>query len=518
MMISKICVVAVATAAMLVLGSLGCDRGEPDKAKHTETDSEAFCEEHQIAEAQCPFCDPTLIESLGFCNGHGVPEAYCYQCNPALVPAFKAAGDWCAGHDRPESQCYICNPELDPARKPDPTPESSAASTAAGVTFAGATASEYLPRTQRTPSVSCATQALVVRFDTPAIAREAGLEFATVRSRPITRTLECNAIVAYDGNRYAHLAAQLPGIVATVHKNLGERVEPGDALATITTAHLGAAKAAYLQALAVIRLRERNHERERDLFSRGVSSERQLLEAETQLAESRIALAEAEQALISLGLSDQQIETVGASGDTSARYVVTASFPGIIVERHAVVGEVVDSSKPLFAVADVSRMWALLDVYESDAREIRVGQPVVLRVDGLAGEPFGGYITWISSEVDPQTRTVRARAEIDNGLGTLRANMFAHAVVATRDRQQALVVQETSVQWEGCCNVVFVKKSDMVYEPRKVHLGTSTGAVYEVLDGLDPDEVVVTQGSFLLKTEILKGSIGAGCCEVQPGA
>jgi len=79
-------------------------------------------------------------------------------------------------------------------------------------------------------------------------------------------------------------------------------------------------------------------------------------------------------------------------------------------------------------------------------------------------------------------------------------------------------VPASAVQWEGCCNVVFVKKSNTAYEPRKVHLGIATGSVYQVLNGVNVGEEIVTQGSFLLKTEILKGSIGAGCCEVQPGA
>ena len=180
-------------------------------------------------------------------------------------------------------------------------------------------------------------------------------------------------------------------------------------------------------------------------------------------------------------------------------------------------GEVVDPSQPLFAIADISRMWALIDIYESDLREVQVGQPVVLRVEGLPGESFAGHITWVSSQLDPQTRTLQARAEFDNSHGLLRAHMFAQASVSVRDRQHSLVVPQAAVQWEGCCNVVFVKKSETDYEPRKVHLGVATGTVYEVLSGVSEGEEVVTQGSFLLKTEILKGSIGAGCCEVAAG-
>ena len=95
--------------------------------------------------------------------------------------------------------------------------------------------------------------------------------------------------------------------------------------------------------------------------------------------------------------------------------------------------------------------------------------------------------------------------------------MFARAVVTVRDARPTVVVPRAAVQWEGCCNVVFVKESATVFHPTKVHLGPTTGSMVEVRRGLKGGETVVTQGSFLLKTEILKGSIGAGCCEAQPG-
>jgi membrane fusion protein, heavy metal efflux system len=493
-------------AIFSVLGALGCSHEDVVENKAETKVAAAFCEEHQIAEAQCPFCDPSLIESLGYCNGHDVPEAFCYQCNPALIPAFKAVGDWCGGHDRPESQCYLCNPEFDPARQQE------------AAQLPVAPSEGYVSRTQQPPSVSCSTQSLVVRFDSPEISSQVDFEFATVTRRPVSKTVECNAEVTYDGHRYARIAAQVPGIIAEVHQDFGAAIQPGDPLVTLLSSHLGAAKSAYLRAGAAVALWEKNQARERDLLDRGVSTERDLLEAETRLVESRIAQSEAEQQLVSFGLSAEAIEIIHDTNDTGTRYVVTAPFAGVVVDRQATVGEIVDPARPLFEVADVSRMWAFIDVYEADLRDIRLGQAAVLQVEGLPGESFAGAITWVSSQLDPKTRTLRARAELDNSQGLLRANMFAHASVAVRDRFPALVVPASAVQWEGCCNVVFVKISSTEYEPRKVHLGISTGAVYEVLGGVREGEEIVTQGSFLLKTEILKGSIGAGCCEVDPGA
>ncbi len=456
-----------------------------------------WCAEHEIAESECPFCSPDLVDSMGWCAGHDVPEALCYQCNSNLVAAFKAVGDWCGGHDRPESQCYVCNPHLKPEK---PVEQDSS-----------------VPRIQRTPSVTCQKQNLTINFEREGIAKDIGLEVVQVRMVAVTRSLDCNATLAYDGNRYAKIAPQVPGIVASVETDLGQQVELGDVLAYINSPAFGSAKAAYLQAEAAANLWQKNYDREKSLLERGVSTERDILEAEASLVEGRIALSRAKQELLGLGLTASQVNEVRRTSDTSNLYPVTASFSGIVVGRQAAVGEVFDTSRPLFTISDISNMWAILDIYEADAREVAEGQPVVLQVEGLPGESFGGTITWISSELDPRTRTLQARAVLNNSSGLLRANMFARAKVTVRDHQPTLVVPREAVQWEGCCNVVFIKKSETNYLPRKITLGPGEGDLYEVISGISDGDLVVTQGSFLLKTEILKNNIGAGCCEAQPG-
>jgi cobalt-zinc-cadmium efflux system membrane fusion protein len=95
--------------------------------------------------------------------------------------------------------------------------------------------------------------------------------------------------------------------------------------------------------------------------------------------------------------------------------------------------------------------------------------------------------------------------------------MFGAARVTVRGGEEVLAVPEAAVQTDGCCSLVFVRQSDTLYRPRKVMPGAQAGGYVEVLDGLKEGELLVTTGSFLMKTEILKGSIGAGCCEVEPG-
>ena len=206
-----------------------------------------------------------------------------------------------------------------------------------------------------------------------------------------------------------------------------------------------------------------------------------------------------------------------ADRNASTLLPLTAPFDGVVVERNAAPGEVVDVARALYAVADTTRMWVMLDVHERDLRHVDLGQPVVVTVTSLRGESFAGSLTWVSAHVDPRTRTLRARAEVENPDGRLRANMFGSARITVLQHDDVLVVPKGAVQWEGCCNVAFVRVSDVLFEPRKLHLGWESETVFEVLDGLDAGDVVVTTGSFLLKTELLKGSIGAGCCEVDPG-
>ena len=553
-------------------------------------ESVAACS-HGLAEAACPFCTRRLIEAKGRCAEHGVPEALCTRCDPALIAAFKAEGDWCGGHGIPESQCTLCNPEL-LAESPSSAPGAATEATAS---------TEDSPRSLRPPSSTCTTQDRRIQFASPDTARQAGLATVTVERRAVTKTLECNAEIEFNGRRYARLGPPVPAVVQEVIRDVGDAVKRGAVLAVLRSEDLGTAKADYLKLrervvvarLEVERAREfyermnrteirltaldflaarqllevaRAHsERERRLRDQGVSSEKEWLDehaaflraeadfkalrgrlvlfevpvseldaltwqtidsisgrgttSEKALLEARIGLRAAEADLEGcrnrlrvLGLSVEAVERVAQEHDTSGLLPLAAPFDGQVVERRAVIGQVVDSSQILFAVADTSEMWAMLDVYEKDVRNVRAGQPVVLRADGLNRETFGGRIAVVNSYMDRRTRTLKARAAVGNPHGLLRAGMFGCAVVTISDREDRLLLPKSAVQWEGCCNVAFVKRSDTVFEPRKLRLGFETDDSFVVEDGVAEGEEVVTTGSFLLKTEILKGSIGAGCC------
>lgn len=460
-----------------------------------------WCVEHGIAEADCFLCSPGLVQERGPCVEHGVPEALCTRCHPALEAPFRAIGDWCQEHGLPESQCVECNGPAAPA-PPAPERDLSVVHDPDGA-----------DRSQRPPSPTCLTHTLRVRLRTPDVARKIGLEVVAAARRPFREVLTCNARLAWDAGRYAHVAARADGVIHEVAADLGQRVEGGQALVTLHSTTVGEAEAAFVEALALAGLWTKNHAREASLAERGVGTQRAVLEAETKKVEAEVALTRARQRLANLGVDAERQQALEGGAAPGPLLVVRAPFDGEVVERHAVQGEVVDAGEPLLVVADPTRLWALIDVPEQDHPRVRVGQPVVLTLEAPRGEPLSAKLDWVSPALDPHTRTVTARATLDVADRGLRANVFGKARITLHHDEAVVLVPQEAVQWEGCCNVVFVRRSDTLYEPRKVTLGCATTGGYEVLAGLDADEPVVTTGSFLLKTEILKGSIGAGCCE-----
>jgi cobalt-zinc-cadmium efflux system membrane fusion protein len=140
---------------------------------------------------------------------------------------------------------------------------------------------------------------------------------------------------------------------------------------------------------------------------------------------------------------------------------------------------------------------------------------VTVEVDGLAGRTFNGKITYVSPQIDMATRTVRARVPLENEGGVLRSNMFGRGRIVVGADRQSVMVPDAAVQRAKDVQLVFVRLAEDEYETRRVELGVREGNLVEIRKGVRPGEDVVTTGSFMLKTETLKESIGAGCCDAD---
>ena len=184
-------------------------------------------------------------------------------------------------------------------------------------------------------------------------------------------------------------------------------------------------------------------------------------------------------------------------------------------------GQYVGADTPLFTIADLSRVWVLLDLYEIDMGRVRVGDRARFTADGLPGRVFNGAIDFIYPTVSSETRTLKARLSLDNRDGMLRPGMYGQVDVATRKGVGVLMVPSEAVINTGEVSYVFIARGDGRYEPRRVWTGRGDGDKVTVLRGLAAGDTVVASASFLIDSESrLKAAIAGinGGAEPNKGA
>ena len=463
-----------------------------------------------------------------WCDEHNVQESLCVECNPTRYPRPKSFG-WCAEHG--VMDCPLHHPEV--AQLPTPP-----AITPTDLERARR-ALEFADRPENRPDSKVYQRR--VQFASDESFEKAGVDVRPARREAVVESVPANGEIVYDDTRIARLSARLPGTLWWVGKTVGQHVVKGEVLALVDAAEVGKAKADLLQALAEADLKGKTLERLRPLAGQAVAGS-QFLDAEAALREAQIRLATAQHALVNLGLPIRPEDLKGLSDEEAARRVqflglsdsltkaldprtttanllpVTAPLDGVVVTRQAATGEVVDASKVLFVVADVSQMWATLDLRVEDARLVALGQKVRFRPDGRQGkEDLIGTVAWVSTGVDEKTRTVKVRAELPNPKGELRDSTFGTGRVVLREEKEALVVPTEAVHQVGDCNVVFVRDKDFLKEGalklfyvREVRPGAKTedGKVTEIVVGLLPGEVVATKGSDVMRAQLMKDQLG----------
>ena len=430
--------------------------------------------EGKAKEANEPVAHGPAAEG-GFCKEHGVLEAVCTKCNPALVAIFKAKGDWCNQHGFPESFCPICNPER--GGRP-----------AADVKDDGAPA-----------------DGTKIRFKTRDTLRLAGIEVAKVSERPSRSHVIVTAKIIYDGTKVAEVNARSSGVVRAIRGDVGTKVRPGAPLAVIESAAVGGDQSRAQAAGSRVQVADAHYTRLKNLHDEGIAARKDVLAARQELDAAKAELAAAESAL---GM-------VGNVADGASRYTLTAPIAGVITQRVATIGRLVDTEKVLFEIVDTSSMWAEIDIPETDVHRVAIGQLVSITVDGLDHKKFSGALSYVSPQIDPHTRTAKGRVPLDNPEGLLRGNMFARARIGATGSGKTVVVPRKAVQRAKNAQLVFVRVADDAFEARRVQLGSGDAEAIEVTGRLTAGDEVATEGSFLLKTETLKGSIGAGCCDVE---
>jgi len=392
--------------------------------------------------------------------------------------------DWCEAHGVALSECEQCNPTL-----------------RGGGTFS---VSEREAEEGECPN--CLVRITLA----DGVADELGFESAEVKLRRISERLEANAETMYAPSAYARVAPLVSGIVRKVPVQLGTEVGEGAVLAIVESTQMGQAKAEYLNRLGLLALRKERLVQEQELFAQKLTLRAKVIEAEALVSEVELDVPESAQRLAGLGLTQDTIAALPRTKDTSPLIEVVAPFAGLLTELSTVIGERASPDKPMAAVADMKRMWVAIDIYEQDLPRVEIGQKAYFRLPALPGKRFRGKVVAMAGAVDEQTRTIRLFADVKNRDGLLRAHMFGRAKIVVKPAEPKLVVPKAAMQSDGDCDLVFLQLKPGVFRSRGVELGAVYDGGFEILSGLQPGDRVVTTGSFLLKTEVLRGQIGAG--------
>lgn len=343
------------------------------------------------------------------------------------------------------------------------------------------------------------TEPNTVRVD-PSMLRDLRITSQPAESRPAGESVTLLGELQINEDAYAEVGAPIPARVSRVLAAPGDRVEARQPLVELSSPEVGKLRAELRSAEARRALAKGSFERRRELAADRIVSERELERTRSELAQAEADVAG----------TRQMLDALGAAAGDGARIVLTTPIAGTVIERHALLGRLVDAERPLFIVGDLARLWLIVHAFERDALRVRTGTKARVSFPALPAEPTTGTVTRIGSRVDPASRTVDVRIELENPTRVLRPGMSASALVPIGDSQATVVavpVEALQRAPDGWC-VFLPKEEEGHFEIRTVGRGRDLGAEVEVLSGLRAGERVVRDGAFLLKAEADKARGG----------
>ncbi|BBH45638.1 efflux RND transporter periplasmic adaptor subunit [Pseudomonas sp. KU43P] len=326
--------------------------------------------------------------------------------------------------------------------------------------------------------------------------KAAGVVLATAAARELGTVVTFPGEIRFDEDRTAHVVPRVPGVVESVHANLGEAVKKGQILAVIASQQISDLRSEQQAAQRRVELARVTFEREKQLWQDKISAEQDYLQARQALQEAEIALANARQKVGAIGAS---VNAVGGN-----RYELRAPFDAVIVEKHLTVGEVVSEATNAFILSDLNQVWATFAVPPADLGKVVTGRAVKVSSPDMNAE-VDGKVGYVGSLLGEQNRAATVRVTLTNPNGAWRPGLFVNIAVTSRSDRVAVAVPEAAVQTVEEQPSVFVRTAEG-FDTRPVKLGRRDGGYVEVTDGVKSGDRVAASGSFTLKSELGKAT------------
>jgi cobalt-zinc-cadmium efflux system membrane fusion protein len=323
------------------------------------------------------------------------------------------------------------------------------------------------------------------------------IQVVTVEPVKLTRTLRLTGNVTYNAFLTTPVITQVGGLVSRILVVPGETVRKGQPLLEIASPDYSQMRASYLKAKDVYRVTDKNFDRAQDLYAHHAIAERDLLQAESDRNQAQADLDATEQALRILGIQKpDELE----KARSSPQIPLGAPIAGEVVERDVSPGQLLQpGTTQTFVISDMRSVWILANVYQKDLSYVKIGDAVDVQTDAYP-DVFHGKISFLSPALDPNTRTLQARLEIENHGGKLKNNMYCVATVVAGVIQNAIAVPDSAVlRDDQNLPFLYVATGSNQFSRRGVEIGQSQGGRTQILKGLSPGEKVVGDGSLFLQ-------------------
>jgi len=333
---------------------------------------------------------------------------------------------------------------------------------------------------------------------TPDIQKQIKTE--AVRYQDIGETLMIPGRLETQNRRLSKIGSPITGRVSDLYVSLGDIVKKGQVLARINSIELTQTQLTLIKSSQLIGLKTKAVERAKLLFEADVISKAEMLRIENELEAVKADYRASRDQLLVLGMSEKAVEKLETSGQINSFADIRSLFDGIIISRAINVGQIVNPQDNLFHIADLSKLWAVANIPEQQASFIQKDEVVSIEIPALDNKQIEAKIVFEDSIVDPQTRTVMVRAELDN-LGLIfKPDMLTSMYIRSK-KTSKLAIPVSSVVRENDRKYVLVQNTPKTFRLREVELGSRDGSLFSIISGLSEGETVVTDGAFHLNSE-----------------
>lgn len=313
-------------------------------------------------------------------------------------------------------------------------------------------------------------------------------------------TVTVAARVEVDETRVTRVGSPIMGRISSLSIREGQEVQRGQLLALLTSTGLSDAQLGYLKALSQKQVAQRAVDRAQLLLRGDVIGVAELQRREAELAQSTAELDAAHDQLVLLGMAEEAIADLQRTRSMNSVSRIIASMDGTVLDRKVTLGQVVQPADTVFEIADLSHLWMVADVPETNAGHLAEGQAVEAQIAALPGMIINGRLSFVSATVNPETRTVRVRMDLPNPKRRFKPAMLATMVLKEHTERRQMVPLSAVVRDENV-EYLFVQRADDTFVLREVVFGVEVGGRREVIEGLKPGEIVVLDGAFHLNNE-----------------